>query len=631
MGSHKMNLGCHHSIRLAIILWIFLMFFWGELCCVAQQIRDPKFIVSYNQPKKITKLGSGHYLIDFGKSFFGTVSLSLKSNHAKDLVIHQGEKLLGNRIDRNPEATVRYQKVVMKNMLAGQAYIVKLQPDIRNTNDKAIHLPDSLGVVMPFRYCEIENLQVPIEDIELFQKAIYVEFDDMAGYFSSSNKTLDQVWNLCKHTIKATTFTGYYVDGDRERIPYEADAYINQLSHYSVDDNYAIAKRTNEYFIDHPTWPTEWLLHTAMLFYQDYMYTGDLTLIRKHYQVLKVRTLHDLAREDGLISSRSHRLDSAFMLKLGFKDPKTKVRDIVDWPPAQKDSYWKLATEEGERDGYDMGVEINTVVNAFYYHNLVLMTEIARVLGESDDAKRFAKEAEMVRTMINEKLLDKAKGVYIDGEGSSHSSLHANMMPLVFGLVPDQYKMTVVDFIKTRGMACSVYGAQYLLEALYQAGETEYAFKLMTDTTTDRSWWNMIQLGATMTLEAWDMKYKPNLDWNHAWGTAPLNTVVRHLWGITPIQPGFKQVEVQPQLGELTFSEIKTPTIMGNIIARHQQVNEKVNYTIELPEGMSGIFIVPKGYQPTKSKQRQEIIKLSSEVNKIKLRVISKDSLVDTE
>ncbi|RJE73992.1 alpha-L-rhamnosidase C-terminal domain-containing protein [Reichenbachiella sp. MSK19-1] len=608
-----------------------MILFLGELCCTAQQIGDPKLMVSYKHPEKIIQLGPDHYLIDFGKSFFGTVSLSLKSNHAGGLVIHLGEKLSDNQIDRNPRGTIRYQKIVMGNLLAGQGYIVKLQSDKRNTNDRAIHLPDSLGVVMPFRYCEIENLQVPIEDMELFQKAIYAEFDDTAGYFSSSNKTLDQVWNLCKHTIKATTFTGYYVDGDRERIPYEADAYINQLSHYSVDDNYAIAKRTNEYFIDHPTWPTEWLLHTAMLFYQDYMYTGDLTLIRKHYQVLKVRTLHDLAREDGLISSRSHRLDSAFMLKLGFKDPKTKVRDIVDWPPAQKDSYWKLATEEGERDGYDMGVEINTVVNAFYYHNLVLMTEIARMLGESDDAKRFAKEAEMVRTMINEKLLDKAKGVYIDGEGSSHSSLHANMMPLAFGLVPDQYKMTVVDFIKTRGMACSVYGAQYLLEALYQAGETEYAFKLMTDTTTDRSWWNMIQLGATMTLEAWDMKYKPNLDWNHAWGTAPLNIVVRHLWGITPIQPGFKQVEVQPQLGELTFSEIKTPTIMGNIIARHQQVNEKVNYTIELPEGMSGIFIVPKGYQPTKSKQRQEIIKLSSEVNKIKLRVISKDSLVDTE
>ena len=58
-------------------------------------------------------------------------------------------------------------------------------------------------------------------------------------------------------------------------------------------------------------------------------------------------------------------------------------------------------------------------------------------------------------------------------------------------------------------MACSVYGAQYLLEGLYFAGEADYALELMTS-TSDRSWWNMIQSGSTMTMEAWDIKYKPN-------------------------------------------------------------------------------------------------------------------------
>ncbi|MGI6302875.1 MAG: hypothetical protein ACOX52_17715 [Verrucomicrobiota bacterium] len=55
-----------------------------------------------------------------------------------------------------------------------------------------------------------------------------------------------------------TSFAGIYIDGDRERIPYEGDAYINQLGHYAVDREYAIARRTIEHFMDHPTWPTEW-------------------------------------------------------------------------------------------------------------------------------------------------------------------------------------------------------------------------------------------------------------------------------------------------------------------------------------------------------------------------------------
>ena len=59
--------------------------------------------------------------------------------------------------------------------------------------------------------------------------------DDFSSEFTSSDTILNQIWDLCKYTIKATSFAGLYIDGDRERIPYEADAIINQLSHYCVD------------------------------------------------------------------------------------------------------------------------------------------------------------------------------------------------------------------------------------------------------------------------------------------------------------------------------------------------------------------------------------------------------------
>lgn len=53
------------------------------------------------------------------------------------------------------------------------------------------------------------------------------------------------------------------------------------------------------------------------------------------------------------------------------------------WPPGQKDTGWKPATREGERDGYDM-VEYNTVVNAFHYHSLKLMSELGGLSGEKN-------------------------------------------------------------------------------------------------------------------------------------------------------------------------------------------------------------------------------------------------------
>ena len=295
---------------------------------------------------------------------------------------------------------------------------------------------------------------------------------------------------------------------------------------------------TSEYFIHHPTWPTEWILHTVLMFYNDLMFTGNIESINEYYDELKIKTLTSLSREDGLISSKN--VNDEIMISLGFSNPKERIRDIVDWPPAQKDTGWKLATPNGERDGYDM-VEINTVVNAFYCPESCTDVETGRNLDKAEDSVYFQNESAKVRNSFNEKLLDKSKGIYVDGENSIHSSLHANMMALAFDLVPDENLKSVIDFIKSRGMACSVYGAQYLLEGLYKYGENDYAFSLLT-ATNDRSWWNMIRTGSTITMEAWDMKYKPNSDWNHAWGAAPANIIPGYMWGIAPATPGFGQL-----------------------------------------------------------------------------------------
>jgi hypothetical protein len=204
----------------------------------------------------------------------------------------------------------------------------------------------------------------------------------------------------------------------------------------------------------------------------------------------------------------------------------------------------------------------------------------------------FQTRSQLVKNSINSKLFNREKGLYIDGENSSHSSLHANMFPLAFGLVPPQNLKSVLAFIKSRGMACSVYGSQFLLEGLYNAGESDYAFDLLTS-TSDRSWWNMIRIGSTITLEAWDMKYKPNSDWNHAWGAAPANIISQELWGIKPLIAGYGIVRIKPQLSKLSNSKIRVPTIKGPIDAEFRKENNSEVYTIDLPDGMKGKFLLP--------------------------------------
>ncbi|HOS70836.1 MAG TPA: alpha-L-rhamnosidase C-terminal domain-containing protein [Bacteroidales bacterium] len=565
-----------------------------------------KFRSSSIHPLKLTRISEGHYFADFGKDAFGKLIITgISPDIADTLTVHLGEKLAAaNTVDRNPGGTIRYYRVKIPLKPGQNSFTAELPPDERNTGPSAVHLPDSLGIIAPFRYAEIENCSFRLEKNNLVQEVTSYFFDDGAGSFTCSDTILNQVWDMCKYTMKATSFAGIYIDGDRERIPYEADAYINQLGHYYTDREYSMGRLTNEYFIKHPTWPTEWILHTVLMFWNDYMFTGNPESLREYYEELRHKTLISLAREDGLISSKN--ATDRIMEDIGFSDPGERIRDIVDWPPAQKDTGWKLAGPEGERDGYDM-VEINTVVNSFYYRNLFLMSEIAGILGKTDDSAFFRRESEKVRKSINEKLLDRSKGIYLDGENSEHSSLHANMMPLAFGIIPAEYRKSVIEFIKSRGMACSVYGAQYLLEGLFREGEAEYAVSLM-NATHDRSWWNMIRTGSTMAMEAWDMKYKPNSDWNHAWGAVPANIIPGYMWGIAPAEPGFAAVTIRPQLSGLTYSKIEVPTIRGKIVAEFRAKGKSSVYTVNIPANMKGRLILPD----------REAFELSPGINSLK-------------
>jgi alpha-L-rhamnosidase len=566
-------------------------------------IDSAKIQVSYQKPLHVVKIKAGHYFIDFGKDAFGTLALNFRSAQKDSLKVSLGEKLsTTNTLDRKPAGTIRYQQVTIAAPPVGQQFTLRLPRDKRNTSGQAILLPESVGVIMPFRYCEIENLEIPIEEVLVLQKVYNYRFNDK--------------------TIKATSFAGLYIDGDRERIPYEADAYINQLSHYSVDKEYGIATATNDYFMSHPTWPTEWILHTVLLFYQDYMHTGNIAPLIKHYEGLKHKTLVELEREDGLITVKSPKMTDAFMRKLGFTDLSKKLQDIVDWPAAQMFPNGNTSAM-GERDAYEM-VDVNTVVNAFHYRNMELMAIIADRLGKQEDAAFFAKRALLVKNSINEKLFDKARGVYLDGEGSIHAALHANMFPLAFGLVPEQYQQSVTAFVKSRGMACSVYGAQFLLEALYLQGESDYALKFMTS-TSDRSWYNMIRVGSTMALEGWDIKYKSNLDWNHAWGTAPVNIVSRYLWGITPSTPGFGTVLIKPQPADLTQSRIKLPTAKGIITGEYRRTTKaEAVYRIILPPLVNGAFVLPRNSTLVKGRpENNGTIRLRPGVNEIRLKIFT--------
>jgi alpha-L-rhamnosidase len=541
-------------------------------------------VKSEDKPSKQRRLSNQSVLYDFGKDIFGQLYLTATSPTGNDtLVLHMGEHVTPDgHVHTKPDGTLRYRMVRLPLHRGEHTYAVQFTSDKRNTGPKAILMPEYIGEVLPFRYVElvVPSGQVRVQNVT--RHGVFYPFNEGATTFTSSDTTLNQIWELSKYSIKATSFTGYYVDGDRERIPYEADALINQLSHYAVDTEFNMAKRSLDYLIYHATWPTEWSLQNLLVAYYDYLYSGDIRAVGVLYDELRPKLLLALAREDGLISTRTGKQTAEFKKSIhyGTFDGKEDLRDITDWP------------QPSEIDGFQFR-DYNAIVNAFHFESLQAMEKIARELGKQDDAAFYQKRAQQVKTAFLNTFIDSKTGLVRDGEGTDHSSLHANMFALAFGLVPEKNHDKVLAHIRNKGMATSVYGSQFLLDALYNAHESKYALSLLTDTGL-RSWYNMIRTGSTITTEAWDTRFKPNQDWNHAWGAAPANLIVRKLMGVEPLKPAFETIQIKPQPDTLRQASLDYTTLRGLVKVSFENTPERFRLRTTLPANTTGVVYLPR-------------------------------------
>ncbi|MDR1813248.1 MAG: alpha-L-rhamnosidase, partial [Tannerella sp.] len=533
------------------------------------------------EPVNINRLDATTTFIDFGRDAWGRLKLTLTAESEHDTVtVHLGERITNGRLDRNPGGSIRYSRYRLALLPGTHTYVVKLRPDGRNTGNAAMKMPDYIGEVLPFRCCEIENYRGELKAVRL---SAHTPFDDTAAAFTSSDTVLNKIWELSKYAIKMTSFTGTYIDGDRERIPYEREALISQLGQYYTDRGYAIARHSREYLLFHTTWPTEWYMQSVWMAWNEYLYTGSDVSLRRYYDDIRQKTLLLLRESNGLISTRTGKLTPEVKNAIHAKG---EVRDIVDWP--QSGGFGA----QGEVDGFVFS-DYNSVVNAYHYLTLCQMAKIAEALSKQADKDEFTRLAEQTKKEFNRVFYDAQKGCYRDGIDVEHYSLHADMFALSFGLVPEKHVKSVLEHIHSRGMACSISGALGLMEGLYRYNDADYAMQLLAS-TAERSWYNTIRLGATLTIEAWDNKYKPNLDWNQSAGALPAYFIPRFVMGVEPIEPGFRKLRIKPQPSTLRHAELKTPTIRGDVrVAFTQEPGKSFALEIEIPANTTAETLLP--------------------------------------
>lgn len=497
---------------------------------------------------------------DFGKHYFAVLEIEAETSSRQEIVLAVGEVLNPDgSICRDPGGSRIYQEQTVVLHPGHNRIAMKMEHPGYNGGTLTVS-PNAV----PFRYAEVRGCSGPVK---AFQHACYREFDDSASDFVSSSENLDRIWEFCKHTMKATTPFDVFIDGNRERQAYEGDVYINQLGWFVCQTDAEIAVKTIDRLFAFPTWPTEWWLAMIPVIHDYALYTGDLENVRRWYEPMKKKTLLDGVCENGLLNANA--------LPPDFKCPGfgegVKLRDIVDWPPC-------------ERDGYELSDSFNLVPNCWQYMAFRRAASVAALIGRYNDVEFFEKAANRSRGSIRKTMLK--NGLFVDNPQSEHTALHSCIFPVLWGIAEESEKPAILNLMKEKGMACSVFIAQFLLECCYENRLADYGLNLILSDSL-RSWNNMLAKGATITMEAWDDSFKPNQDWNHPWGAAPGNVIVRHLCGIRPLEPGFRKFTVDPQPGSLAYFKVKTPTPHGAVLL---EMSSPGKYRLTVPEGTEALF-----------------------------------------
>jgi len=476
----------------------------------------PPLAVYEQAPATITPIEGGLRL-DFGTELTGQISVKASGTAGQLVEIRYGEEL-------QEDGSVRY--LLRCKCTYRDTWILSGTGDLLEAYD-----------YKAFRYAEIvadPEVQVDIASIKAVVR--HYPLEEEACRFTSSSPLLNSIWSICRNGVKYGTQENYVDCPTREKGQYLGDNTIITHAHAYLSGDYRMFRKAIEDFArmakavcpglmavspgHHMQEIADFSLQWPMQLLNYYMQSGDRDFLAEMYPVAEgmMDYFASYRGEDGLLRSVNEKWN------------------LVDWPDNLRDGYdFKLVN--GEAEG------CHNVINAFYYGALQVMAQIRQAL----DLPAVADGAEGFRRAFCEMFYQPDTMLFVDAEGSSHSSLHANVLPLLFGLAPEEAKPAIVGLIRQKRLSCGVYMSYFVLKALAVAEEFELLYELILSDDL-HSWSTMVKEGATTCFEAWSKELKWNTSLCHPWASAPIPLLIEEIFGLKPAEPGWKRIRFTPRI-----------------------------------------------------------------------------------
>jgi alpha-L-rhamnosidase len=259
---------------------------------------------------------------------------------------------------------------------------------------------------------------------------------------------------------------------------------------------------------------------------------------------------------------------------------------------------WLALDNSGKTEGRTPHDLIGT---AFFAHDAHLMSEIAQVLGKTQDARRYAKLFEQVRQAFVDQYVTNEGMIAGQTQTGYVLALHFNLLPP--HLRPKAVAELVRD-IRRRGthLATGFVGTPYLMHVLTEAGELDLAYELLHQRTWP-SWLYSVTKGATTIWERWD-------GWTEERGfqDAGMNSFNHYAYGAVgdwlyavvagldtaADKPGYQHMLLSPRPGGgLTNARASYRTPYGQALSDWRIVDGTFEWDVVVPANSTATIRIP--------------------------------------
>jgi len=489
------------------------------------------------KPISVT-LTNGAWLVDFGRCIDGWPKLTMRSNRPGDVVRIEYFQMTG---ERKPAGWDQYT--------------------CHGGNET---WDAGFGRHTTFQVFKITGYGGKLKASDV--RGIWAYSDaDVAGRFHCSSDLLNDIYEMCERSARQNIQQGFIsVDADREQSQWTADSWLignvllynhrNTMMIDKVVRDFAGEQMTNGDFYSCSPSPMfripEWSMYWPMLLWQQYLFSGDETLLRE----------------------MSPHLTRFLDWIKTYQNPATKLINppnwrITDWAKKENTPY----------GGY------NIATTSQYYDNLLIASRIFSVLGETNQSVDYFQQAEAVKAGINAHLFNGS--YYLARPDTNGMFPLSQAWPLRFNIESAAARPKILKAIELAGKpAIGGYGGDALYSGLLNAGGGAFVVR-------DLERYRPMLEDNKANWESWDASNEVN----HAWTSYPAYIFLKYICGIQPTSGGFATFDVRPETSGLTFAEGMVPTVKGLISTRWEKsANGEFSLSVNVPFNTRATIYIPK-------------------------------------